>query len=101
MIYLSQNAADKMNQMNKNFIKVKVFFGGCNGFKYEFSFPQSCNEGDIIFKHGSKSIITDQFTLSRISESTVDFLEELMEERFLITSSNFKKTCHCGTSFKA
>lgn len=104
MIYLSANAISRMDQMNKAFIKVKIFFGGCNGFKYTFSFPESIEgtEGEYAyFDHANKTIVADQFTLSRIDGATIDFAESLMEEKFYIASPNFKRTCHCGTSFKA
>ncbi|QEK38418.1 HesB/IscA family protein [Candidatus Cytomitobacter primus] len=101
MVYLSENAINRLDQMKKSFVKIKVFFGGCNGFKYEFSFPESSMEEDVAFQHQNKTVLVDKFTLSKIENATIDFIENLMEEKFQITSQHFKKTCHCGTSFKA
>ncbi len=102
MIHLSKNAIVKLKEMNKKWIKVKVFFGGCNGFKYDFSFPIKSEKSDVIFEFGEEAgIITDEFTSNKINNATIDFVDNLMEEKFYITSNDFKKTCHCGTSFKA
>ncbi len=101
MIYLSDSAIQRLEEMNKSWIKIAVFFGGCNGFKYDFSFPSNPKEDDLTFNHGNKGIIVDKFTFTKIENATVDFVDNLMESKFHITSNNFKKTCHCGTSFKA
>ena len=103
VIYLSKNAVDKLNTDNRKCIKIKVFFGGCNGFKYEFSFPNNhhVQDGHTLFKQDDISLIVDDFTLSKIDEATVDFTESLLEEKFFVKSNNFKRTCHCGTSFKS
>jgi iron-sulfur cluster insertion protein len=55
-IYLTDNAAKKLNQLflaeEKENLKLRIFIegGGCSGFKYEFAFETSIGEDDQVFK---------------------------------------------------
>ncbi|USO00739.1 MAG: iron-sulfur cluster assembly accessory protein [Alphaproteobacteria bacterium] len=101
MIYMSESAIERLDLLGKKFIRVKIFFGGCNGFKYKFEFPEAKLDEDIVFENNGKCVLTDSFSLTKIDESIIDFVENLMEEKFFISKKDFKRVCHCGTSFKA
>ena len=77
------------------FFRIAVKGGGCSGFKYDFSFDQKIEEGDL--KH--KNIIIDKSSLEMLKGSQVDFSQELIGDSFKIKNPKTKSSCGCGISF--
>ena len=79
----------------KKFFRITVQGGGCSGFKYNFSFENKIENGDIVF---GKTII-DETSLNIISGSIVDFKKEMIGESFVINNPKASSSCGCGLSF--
>ena len=89
----SEDDADNLN------LRVYVTGGGCSGFQYGFSFDKVIDEEDTcITKDGAKLVI-DSLSLQYLEGSTVDYTEDLMGSKFVITNPNASTTCGCGESF--
>ena len=89
----SEDDADNLN------LRVYVTGGGCSGFQYGFSFDKVIDEEDTcITKDGAKLVI-DSLSLQYLEGSTVDYTEDLMGSKFVITNPNATTTCGCGESF--
>ena len=83
------------NDANKKYFRITVQGGGCSGFKYNFSFDNSIEKDDIVFK---KTII-DKASLEIINGSVIDFKKEMIGESFVINNPKASASCGCGLSF--
>ena len=91
--------ADSEDDANSLNLRVYVTGGGCSGFQYGFSFDKVIDEEDTcITKDGAKLVI-DSLSLQYLEGSTVDYTEDLMGSKFVITNPNATTTCGCGESF--
>ena len=91
--------ADSEDDTNNLNLRVYVTGGGCSGFQYGFSFDKVIDEEDTcITKDGAKLVI-DSLSLQYLEGSTVDYTEDLMGSKFIITNPNATTTCGCGESF--
>ncbi len=106
VIQISDGAVNKIlslanseNDGNNLNLRVYVTGGGCSGFQYGFSFDKVIDEEDTcITKDGAKLVI-DSLSLQYLEGSTVDYTEDLMGSKFVITNPNATTTCGCGESF--
>ena len=99
-INFSKPAVEKINQLiakkpSGTFFRIAVKGGGCSGFKYDFTFDNKIDEGDL--KH--ENIVVDKSSLDMLKGALVDFSEELIGNSFKITNPKTKSSCGCGISF--
>ena len=79
----------------KKYLRIAVKGGGCSGFKYNFSFDDKLEKGDILFDQA----IIDKISLDIIAGSTIDFKKEMIGESFVINNPKASASCGCGLSF--
>ena len=99
-ISFSQKAVEKINQLiakkpQGTFFRIAVKGGGCSGFKYDFSFDNKIEAGDL----KQNNIVIDKSSLNLLKGSMVDFSEELIGNSFKISNPKTKSSCGCGISF--
>ncbi len=90
------NSEDDSNNLN---LRVYVTGGGCSGFQYGFSFDKVIDEEDTCITKDGASLVIDPLSLQYLEGSTVDYTEDLMGSKFVITNPNATTTCGCGESF--
>ena len=89
----SEDSADNLN------LRVYVTGGGCSGFQYGFSFDKVIDEEDTCITKDGANLVVDSLSLQYLEGSTVDYTEDLMGSKFVITNPNATTTCGCGESF--
>ena len=89
----SEDDADNLN------LRVYVTGGGCSGFQYGFSFDKVIDEEDTCITKDGANLVIDSLSLQYLEGSTVDYTEDLMGSKFVITNPNATTTCGCGESF--
>ena len=82
-------------QVENSYFRISVQGGGCSGFKYNFTFDEKIEEGDIIF---NKTVI-DKSSLEIINGSIVDYKKEMIGSSFVIENPKATSSCGCGLSF--
>jgi len=89
-----------IDEQNPN-LKLRVFVqgGGCSGMSYGFTFDEIQNEDDFEFEKDSVKFLVDSMSYQYLTDSTIDYKEELMGSNFVITNPNAQTTCGCGSSF--
>ena len=87
---------DDTNNLN---LRVYVTGGGCSGFQYGFSFDKEIDEEDTCITKDGANLVVDSLSLQYLEGSTVDYTEDLMGSKFVITNPNATTTCGCGESF--
>jgi len=100
---LSKEAIDRIKFLLKNeknsYFRVSVLGGGCSGFQYDFSFVNSPNNDDLIFKENGINYLVDKVSMDFLNGSTLQYVSELAGAYFKIENPNATANCGCGTSF--
>ena len=91
--------ADSEDDTNNLNLRVYVTGGGCSGFQYGFSFDRVIDEEDTCITKDGANLVIDSLSLQYLEGSTVDYTEDLMGSKFVITNPNATTTCGCGESF--
>ena len=108
-ISLSAAAAARINELKKteqsapdgadSALRVYVQGGGCSGFQYGFQLDPARNDDDIAVHTDDECLVIDALSLQYLEGSTVDYIDDLMGARFVVTNPNASGTCGCGASF--
>ena len=88
-------AKEKSNLM----LRVYVQGGGCSGFQYGFQFEEHREEDDLEFEREGVKLLVDSMSLQYLMGSEIDFVDDLMGTRFVVSNPNAATTCGCGSSF--
>ena len=91
--------ADSEDDTNNLNLRVYVTGGGCSGFQYGFSFDKVIDEEDTCITKDGANLVVDSLSLQYLEGSTVDYTEDLMGSKFVITNPNATTTCGCGEAF--
>lgn len=79
-------------------LRVAVEGGGCSGFQYEIDLDDP-KENDLVLSEQGETVVIDSISLPFLADAVIDFSEELIGARFVITNPNATSSCGCGTSF--
>ena len=105
-IILTDNAKKRIinittkKKQPKEFLRIEIIGGGCNGFQYKFRLDSKISDNDLIIKENKKIYFaTDKKFLPFIKNSMIDFVEELGGSFFKVNNPNSTANCGCGASF--
>tara|TARA_R110002167_G_scaffold4572_1_gene21446 strand:- start:18935 stop:19261 length:327 start_codon:yes stop_codon:yes gene_type:complete len=79
-------------------LRVAVEGGGCSGFQYQIDLD-AAKDDDLILEGAGEKVLIDAVSLPFLAAAVIDFSEELIGARFVITNPNASSSCGCGTSF--
>ena len=79
-------------------LRVAVEGGGCSGFQYQIDLD-AAKVDDLILEGAGEKVLIDAVSLPFLAAAVIDFSEELIGARFVITNPNASSSCGCGTSF--
>ncbi|MCB1311970.1 MAG: iron-sulfur cluster assembly accessory protein [Sedimentitalea sp.] len=79
-------------------LRVAVEGGGCSGFQYEIALDVP-GDDDLVLEGQGQKVIVDAVSLPFLENAVIDFADELIGARFVITNPNATSSCGCGTSF--
>jgi iron-sulfur cluster insertion protein len=82
-------------------LKLRVYItgGGCSGFSYGFTFDENRQEDDTVVEKDGVTLLVDAMSIQYLTGSEVDYEQELMGSRFVVSNPNATSTCGCGSSF--
>lgn len=104
-LYFTKIAARKFKKIikkkNNLNLKLRIYItgGGCNGFKYNFSFDEKINKDDLTILKKGVVILVDPISFQYLIGSSIDYIEKLEGSKFVINNPNVDTTCSCGNSF--
>lgn len=79
--------------------RIAVDGGKCQGFQYIMDVAAEVSGEDEVFEFDGVSVVIDRFSLPFLLGSKLDYVSELVGERFEVSNPNATSTCGCGTSF--
>ena len=81
-------------------LRISVEGGGCSGFSYKYDLvANDRQEDDLVVEGHGGVVLIDSVSVQYMEGSSVDFVDDLMGQAFLITNPNAVASCGCGTSF--
>lgn len=97
----AQRVGELINGDGRDGLMLRVFVqgGGCSGFQYGFQLDDSRNEDDLSVDREDITMLVDALSLQYLQGSTVDYIDDLIGARFVVTNPNANSTCGCGASF--
>ena len=87
------------NKNKKEFFRISVDGGGCQGFSYKFGFDDKISEDDKVFDFNEVKILIDSTSIEFINDAKLDFVEDMIGSYFKISNPKATSTCGCGVSF--
>ncbi len=79
-------------------LRVAVEGGGCSGFQYDIALDD-VKDDDLVLQGSGETVVIDSVSLPFLASAVIDFTEELIGAKFVITNPNATSSCGCGTSF--
>lgn len=83
---------------NPKALRVAVEGGGCSGFQYLIELGQP-KDYDLILEKSGEKVLIDSVSLPFLTNAIIDFSDEIIGARFIISNPNATSSCGCGTSF--
>ncbi len=103
MFDVSKSALKRIKEVslknNKNYFRISVDGGGCQGFSYKFDFDNTINDDDKVLDFKSIKVLIDKTSLEFVKGSELDFVQDMIGSYFKVSNPKAKSTCGCGTSF--
>jgi iron-sulfur cluster assembly protein len=103
-IQLTESAANRV----RNFLasrgrglglKLGVKKTGCSGFAYVINYADTIDPSDLVFEDRGVKVFVDPASLPLIQGTTVDFVQQGLNEAFKFHNPNVTGECGCGESF--
>jgi iron-sulfur cluster insertion protein len=99
---ITKSAENKFKQLITNpeiLPRIEIVAGGCNGFEKRFTFDNQHDDDIKIELQNGAAIIIDKISYEMLSNSTVDYKENLIGNFFSIEVPEATSNCGCGSSF--
>ncbi|MEQ8405082.1 MAG: iron-sulfur cluster insertion protein ErpA [Oceanicaulis sp.] len=102
-IALSESAAAQIKQIMKaqgaEYLRVSVIGGGCSGFSYQYDLVNEADAEDLRIEKDGATVLVDPMSAEFLTDSVIDYVDELIGASFQIKNPNATAACGCGTSF--
>lgn len=101
-IIVSDRAARRISEIapvETPLFRITVEGGGCSGFQYRFDLVNDRAADDIVIQQYGATVLVDAMSAEYLAGSELDFVDDLMGQRFQVRNPNATASCGCGTSF--
>ena len=104
MITMTEQASNHLASVAKDMLNVEfsVEGGGCSGMNYELKFTdkEPTEQDQIVhFAEGKMRLVIPFASYVYLSDTEIDFSEDLLNGGFKFGNPQANRTCGCGTSF--
>eukprot|EP00127_Corallochytrium_limacisporum_P003443 Clim_evm71s149 gene=Clim_evmTU71s149 len=81
-------------------LRVAIDSGGCSGYQYAIEETTEIEDEDLVYDNDGIRVVVDEATLDGIKGSTVDYKQELIMQKFVVSENpQAEAGCSCGASF--
>jgi iron-sulfur cluster assembly accessory protein len=103
-VTVTERAAQKIGEILRRepvgtMLRVSVEGGGCSGFQYRFDTERERTADDIAIEKSGATVLIDPMSLSYMTGSEIDFVDDLIGSSFKVNNPKATASCGCGTSF--
>jgi len=101
MIDVSDSAINQLLKKDIKFIRLGVKGGGCAGYEYYIEDTTSyINMSDKLENYGKFTVVVDEMSVPFLSGSTLDWVQDGLNEFFKIINPKEESSCGCGVSIQ-
>lgn len=72
---------------------------GCNGFGYTFDYASSLTGKETLVEQDGAKVAIDPAAELYVAGSTLDWVDDGLAQKFVVSNPNAKGACGCGESF--
>ena len=83
----------------ENIKRLGLTGGGCSGYKYVLELEDGPDPDDHVLDFDGVKVYIKQEHADKLQNSTIDWVDTLMESGFQIDNPQARRPCGCGTSF--
>jgi iron-sulfur cluster assembly accessory protein len=98
VIEVTDRAIEKLLEKKVNNIRLGLTGGGCAGFEYFIEHADPISDNDTLIDYGKFNVVLDELSKPYLSGSTLDWINEGLNEYFKIINPKEKSVCGCGVS---
>jgi iron-sulfur cluster assembly accessory protein len=80
-------------------LRVRVQPGGCSGLRYELFWCDRPLDGDKVDTYDGFEFVVDRMSIPYLSGASIDHLDRIDAQGFVIENPNAQGSCACGDSF--
>lgn len=80
-------------------LRVAVQPGGCSGLRYQVYFDWEMLDGDLELESYDVPLRVDRMSAPYLEGATIDFVDTIEKQGFVIDNPNAQGSCSCGDSF--
>jgi len=81
------------------FLRISVQPGGCSGLRYQTYFDYEKLEGDTDYNFEDFTLKLDRMSAPYLEGATLDFVDTIEKQGFVLDNPNAQGSCACGDSF--
>jgi len=101
VIEVTDSAIQQLLKKDVKFIRLSVKGGGCAGYEYFIEDTTSFIKiSDKIVNYGKVNVVLDELSVPYLSGSTLDWVQEGLNEFFKIINPKEESSCGCGVSIQ-
>ena len=100
-LIMTERAAEQVKKIaqSNQALRIGVYEGGCSGLKVGFDLTE-VESDDVVFEAHGVKYVTDQWALDNLlNGASIDFIDEGVRARFVVTQPRTSSGCGCGSSF--
>ena len=105
IVNLTDNAVENLRRLQTEFemegfgLRFGITGGGCSGYKYVLELEEDPIEGDEVIEPAEGvRVFLHADHREKLQNSTIDWVDTLMEQGFRIDNPQAKNACGCGES---
>lgn len=80
-------------------LKLSIRKSGCSGFAYALDYADAVSPEDEVFESEGVKVVVPREALAFVDGTTVDYVNEGLNQMFRFVNPNIKDECGCGESF--
>ena len=103
-IFVTDEAAENIKNLQVEYdaagfgLRFGITGGGCSGYKYVLELENEPDDGDLIFASKGVRVFVNTEHMEKLKNSTIGWVDTLMESGFDIENPQAKRPCGCGES---
>jgi iron-sulfur cluster assembly protein len=104
VVQLTPSAVENIKRLQEEFempgfgLRFGLTGGGCSGYKYVLELEEAPEEGDQVVEIDGVQVFLNPEHVKLLQNSTIDWVETIMEAGFQIDNPQAKRPCGCGQS---
>jgi len=91
-------AIERTKNESRDTIRLGVTGGGCAGWEYIIGYADDITSKDTLLDYGKFKIAIDELSIPYLEGSTLDWIQEGLNEYFKIINPKEVSSCGCGVS---